>query len=139
MPADGIDTKQESLADILIPHSSPQKHQRENSITYPSNPEIPEHTSCNSTSHASVLDLCWPRVGVHLRELELGLGAHTLRQRGVANNVAKRLSVIEPYNQSSSTPSVCKLNLMCDRIERTSPARASRTSCAWCDRGSHGR
>lgn len=61
--------------------------------TNPSNPKVPEHTPRNPTSHTSILDLRRPRVGVHLGELELGLGAHTLWETRIANDITESLSI----------------------------------------------
>lgn len=55
--------------------------------------EIPEHTTGSARGHTAVLDLCWAGVAVHLGQLELGLGASTLRKAGVADDVAERLAV----------------------------------------------
>lgn len=55
--------------------------------------EISENTPRDTSRYASVLDLCWSGVCMHLRELELGLGAHSLREGGVADHVAKGLSL----------------------------------------------
>lgn len=55
--------------------------------------EVPEHTTGSARGHAAVLDLCRTGVAVHLRQLELGLGAGTLRKAGIADDVAERLSI----------------------------------------------
>ena len=61
--------------------------------THPSQPEIAENTSALAAHDTAVLNLCRTGVAVHLRQLELGLRADALRERGVADNVAQRLSV----------------------------------------------
>ena len=60
--------------------------------THPCNSEISENTPRNPSCHTSVLNLRRARVGVHLRELKLGLGTGTLGEGGVADDVAERLS-----------------------------------------------
>jgi hypothetical protein len=59
---------------------------------YTTHPEVAEDTAPLASHYTSVLDLGESRVAVHLRKLELGLGAHSLRQSGVADNVAEGLS-----------------------------------------------
>lgn len=62
------------------------------SATYAAHPEVAKDTSALASHYTSVLDLREPRVAVHLRELELGLGAHTLWERRVSYYVSERLS-----------------------------------------------
>jgi hypothetical protein len=94
---------------------------------YPSHPEIAEDTSALAAHYTSVLDLGEPRVAMHLRELELCLGAHALRKRRVSYYVSKRLS----GGQSVS----------CDRFAGWRPGRPTvqarwpRRPSAWCGRG----
>jgi hypothetical protein len=65
---------------------------RKRPYTHSSHPKIAKNTSALATHYAPVLDLGEACVAVHLRELELGLGAHALRERGIADDVAERLS-----------------------------------------------
>lgn len=60
--------------------------------THPSQSEISENTPRYASGRTSVLDLCGIGVTVHLGELELGLGADTHGERGVADEVAESLS-----------------------------------------------
>lgn len=60
--------------------------------TYSCHAEITEDTSSFATSNTSVLDLGGTGVAVHLRQLQLSLGAGALWQKGVADDVAKCLS-----------------------------------------------
>ena len=62
-------------------------------MTYSCHAEVSEDTATLCAHDTAVLDLCRAGVTVHLGELELRLRAGALRQRGVANNVAERLSV----------------------------------------------
>lgn len=75
-------------------------------ITHPVNSEVPEHTASGTRCHTAVLNLCRPGVGVHLRQLELGLGTGTSGQGGVADHVAERLAIIPDNVRSGS----CQLN-----------------------------
>jgi len=59
---------------------------------YSAKPEVAEDTTALPAHDASVLDLREPGVAVHLRELKLRLGTYSLRQRGVADDVAEGLS-----------------------------------------------
>jgi hypothetical protein len=61
-------------------------------VPYSCDPEVPENTPCHTSCYASVLDLCGAGVGVHLGELQLSLGADTLGQRSVADDVTEGLS-----------------------------------------------
>jgi hypothetical protein len=60
--------------------------------TYSCHTEVTEDTASLTTSNTSVLDLGWTSVAVHLRQLQLGLGAGALWQKCVADNVAECLS-----------------------------------------------
>lgn len=60
--------------------------------TYTSQPKVAEDTLSSASHYTSVLDLCEPRVAVHFGELELGLCAHTLRERGITDDKAERVS-----------------------------------------------
>lgn len=53
--------------------------------------EVSEDTACSPSHDASVANLRSAGVAVHLRELELGLGAHPRRQGCVSDHVAKSL------------------------------------------------
>jgi hypothetical protein len=64
-----------------------------NRSAYPSKPEVAEDTTALAAHYAPVLDLCEACVAVHLGELELGLGADSLRERGVADDVPEGLPV----------------------------------------------
>jgi hypothetical protein len=61
--------------------------------THSCHAEVPQYTSTLCAHDTAVLDLCGAGVAVHLAELELGLRARALRQGGVADNIAKGLSV----------------------------------------------
>lgn len=61
--------------------------------TYSTKPEVAKDTSSLPSHDTPVLDLCESCVTVHLRELELGLRADSLRERCVSDDVAQRLSV----------------------------------------------
>ena len=65
----------------------------DSTTTHSCHAEVPQYTSSLCAHDTAVLDLCRTGVAVHLAELELGLRARTLGQRGVTDNVAKRLSV----------------------------------------------
>jgi hypothetical protein len=65
----------------------------DHTTTHSGHAEVPQHTSSLCAHGTAVLDLCRTGVAVHLAELELGLRARTLGQGGVANNIAKSLSV----------------------------------------------
>jgi hypothetical protein len=62
-------------------------------MTYACHAEVSENTATFCAHNTAVLDLCRAGVAVHLAELELRLRARALRERGVANNVAKSLSI----------------------------------------------
>ena len=62
-------------------------------MTYSCHAEVSEDTATLCAHNTAVLDLCRASVAVHLGELELRLRARALRQRGVADSVAERLSV----------------------------------------------
>lgn len=74
---------------------------------------------------------------MHLRQLELGLGADTLGEGGVADHVAECLSaqqlvfaiVIEETRSQKRLRFKCSL---------TVPAPSAQTHCACCDPGSSG-
>lgn len=57
--------------------------------------EIPEDTTRLASHDASVADLCRTGVAVHLRQLQLGLGAGSGGELRVADDVAQRLPVWE--------------------------------------------
>jgi hypothetical protein len=103
--------------------------------THSCHAEVPQYTSSLCAHNTAVLDLCWAGVAVHLAELELGLRARTLGQGGVANDIAKSLSVwlsvrvlqVRMRPILGNAPSG-------DRRRPTSPARAVRRPCAWCGR-----
>jgi hypothetical protein len=61
-------------------------------MTYSCHAEVSEDTATLCAHNTAVLDLCRAGVAVHLGELELRLRAGALRQGGVTDNVAKRLS-----------------------------------------------
>lgn len=63
-------------------------------VTYSCHAEVSEDAATLCAHNTAVLDLCWAGVAVHLAELELRLRARALGQGGVADNVAKGLSVI---------------------------------------------
>ena len=65
---------------------------KQRAYTHSPHSEVAKDTSSLATHYTPVLDLREARVAVHLRELELGLGAHALRECGVADNVSERLS-----------------------------------------------
>ena len=52
----------------------------------------PKYPFTLSSLDTAIVDLRPPRVCVHLRELELGLGAHALGEKGVGDHVAECLS-----------------------------------------------
>lgn len=97
------------LAEVLCLHDNPpamQRHSGNSShfsppsyppadigTTHPSHPEIPENSPSLATHNTSIPDLCRAGIAVHLAELELGLRARSLRERGVADDVAEGLSV----------------------------------------------
>jgi hypothetical protein len=62
------------------------------SKTYSCHAEITEDTTSLTTSNTSVLDLGGTGVAVHLRQLQLSLGAGALWQECVADDVAECLS-----------------------------------------------
>lgn len=69
-------------------------------MTYSCHAEVSEDTATLCAHDTAVLDLCRAGVAVHLGELELRLRARALGQGGVADNVAKRLSVqIHPVSK----------------------------------------
>lgn len=61
--------------------------------THPAKSEGPDNTSRFTTSDAAVLDLGRSGVAVHLGELQLGLGADTLGESGVADGVSQSLAI----------------------------------------------
>lgn len=63
--------------------------------TYSAHPEVAQDTSTPASHRTPVFDLRIASVAVHLRELELCLGANTLGERRVADNVAESLPVME--------------------------------------------
>ena len=65
-------------------------------ITYSTHPEVTEDTPASTSHNTSVLDLGEARVAVHLGKLELGLGANSLRERGISDYVAEGLSIWKP-------------------------------------------
>lgn len=64
-----------------------------NQSTHSSHAEIARNTPSLSSSNTSVADLGGTGITVHLRELKLCLGARALRERCVADEVAKSLSI----------------------------------------------
>lgn len=62
-------------------------------LTHPGHLEVPENTAALSTHDAPVPDLRGAGVGVHLRQLQLGFGAHARRQGRVADEVSEGLPV----------------------------------------------
>lgn len=61
--------------------------------TYARHFEVRKNTPCPSTHYTPVPDLCWPRVAVHLGELQLGNGACPRRKGRVSNDISKCLPV----------------------------------------------
>jgi len=90
-PADGIGTTEINQSSSSLTATK---------TTHPVNSEVSEHTASSTRCHTAVLNLCGPGVGVHLRQLELGLGTGTARERGVADHVTERLAII-PENVRS--------------------------------------
>lgn len=86
---ESVQTELELHKMISIRSSSCMQHL----TTYSCHAEVSENTSSLCAHDTAVPDLCRASVAVHLAELELRLRAGTLRQGGVANNVAKSLSV----------------------------------------------
>jgi hypothetical protein len=68
-------------------------HHKRYAMTYSCHAEVSEDTASLCAHDTAVLDLCRAGVAVHLAELELRLRAGALRKRGIANYVAKSLSV----------------------------------------------
>lgn len=64
-------------------------------VPYPRHLEVSEDTTRSTSHNTTVADLRRTGVAVHLRELELGLGADSRWQRRVSDHVAKGL----PANQ----------------------------------------
>jgi hypothetical protein len=62
-------------------------------ITHSCHAEVSEDTATLCAHDTAVLDLCRASVAVHLAELKLRLRAGALGQGGVADNIAKSLSV----------------------------------------------
>lgn len=67
------------------------RRRQRNREAYPRHLEIPQDTPTLPTQYAPVPDLRRPRVAVHLRQLQLGLGPRPRGQRRVADDVAQRL------------------------------------------------
>lgn len=61
--------------------------------TYSTHAEVAEDTSTFTAHYTPILDLRIPGVAMHLRELELCLGAHTLRKRSIADDMTKSLPI----------------------------------------------
>jgi hypothetical protein len=61
-------------------------------MSYPCKFKIAKYTPRNPSCHTSVLDLSRPGIRMHLRELELGLHAHTLGERCISDCITERLS-----------------------------------------------
>jgi hypothetical protein len=76
---------------MMVSMHATQSH--DHTTTHSCHTEVPQYTSSLCAHDTAVLDLCRTGVAVHLAELELGLRACTLGQGGVANNIAKSLSV----------------------------------------------
>lgn len=119
--------------------------------TYSCHLEVSEDTTGAPAHDASVADLRRPRVVAHLRELQLGFGADSGRERRVADDVAEGLSAWENKGQQRISrvdwgeggPSREGCGLL--GIEprggqglRTSQARTSQRPCASCGRGRRG-
>ena len=66
-------------------------HTNRRAFTYSCHFKIAQDTSTLTAHDTSIADLCRPRVAVHLRQLQLGLGADSRCQGRVADNVAKSL------------------------------------------------
>lgn len=60
--------------------------------THPRHPKITEHTPPLPPHNTPIPDLRRAGIRMHLGELELGLGARALGERGVADGVAEGLS-----------------------------------------------
>ena len=84
-----IQAKLELLTTISTHITDSQDH----TATHSCHAEVSQYTSSLCAHDTAVLDLCRTGVAVHLAELELGLRARTLGKRGVADNIAKGLSV----------------------------------------------
>lgn len=59
---------------------------------YPGHLEVAQHTTALAAHDASISDLSRSRVAVHLRQLELGLGANSGRECGIADYITEGLS-----------------------------------------------
>jgi hypothetical protein len=103
--------------------------------THSRHAEISQYTSSFCAHDTAVLNLSRAGVAVHLAELELGLRARTLGQGGVANNIAKRLSMRLSVHvlRAVMRPAV-GVAPSGDRRRPTSRARVARRPCAWCGR-----
>lgn len=74
----------------LIPITSRCIRERK---SYASHLEVAQHTTALTTHDAPVVDLCRPRVAVHLRQLQLRFGADSWGERGVSDDITECLSI----------------------------------------------
>ena len=93
---EGHQVSQNPLPQLL---SSPHPAHSTPSGTYPRHLEIPQYTSPLPSLYAPIPNLRRPCVAMHLRQLELCLGACPCRQREVADDVSESLSIVSLHQQ----------------------------------------
>ncbi len=83
---------EESRSATMICQSIPTLHCSTNT-TYPRHLEIPQHTPSFTTFNTPISDLCRAGIAMHLRQLQLRLGAPPRRQGKIADDVSQRLPI----------------------------------------------
>jgi hypothetical protein len=78
--------------------NTPLHHKSTHRITYPRHLEIPQHTSPFATFNTPISDLRRAGIAMHLRQLQLRLGARPRGQGKIADDISKRLP-IDPVSQ----------------------------------------
>lgn len=87
---------EKSRSATMISQTLPTLHCSTNTtyqITYPRHLEIPQHTPSFATFNTPISDLRRAGIAMHLRQLQLRLGARPRGQGKIADDVSKRLPI----------------------------------------------
>lgn len=96
---------EESRSATMISQTLPTLHCSTNpahQITYPRHLEIPQHTPSFATFNTPISNLRRAGIAMHLRQLQLRLGARPRGQGKIADDVSKRLP-IDPVSQQCAS------------------------------------
>jgi hypothetical protein len=97
---------EDSRSATMISQAIPTLHCSKNTahqITYSRHLEIPQHTPSFATFNTPISDLCRAGIAMHLRQLQLRLGARPRGQGKIADDVSKRLPIDPVSQQCCST------------------------------------